>query len=1006
MKKKMIQFICSLFLFCLSAPGVFGQVREVSGKITDQSTGGPMAGVTVTVKGSSVSVTTDAGGIFLIRVPSEKVTLQFTYVGYEPVELKPGKGSMTVALKKADKSLDDVVVVGYGTVKKRDLTGAVSVVKANDIVRSPTNNPLEAIQGMVAGADIVRSSGKANASDTLLIRGTRSINGSSAPLVIIDGIQGGSIATMNPNDIETIEVLKDASATAIYGSQGANGVIIVTTKKGTSGKVRVNYNGYYGRDGYVQYPQPRMGQSYIDLRRTANANVGSWHSPKDDSTIFNSGELAAIGANQWVNWVDLVTNNGTRQSHSLSVSGGSEKSKAYLSVGYYGDNGMIKFNNLHQYNALLNLDQELAPWIKTGVQAGLVYSNANTRSGDPYSLGETAVPLGTPYDANGNVVVYPIAGYSGVMSPLSDDRGPLIATNNSISTRSTFNIHLDIQPMKDLTFKTIFGANLTSSRSGQYFDSSSLEEINNKLNVADVTTENVRFYDWDNVLTYNKQIGEHSFKVTGVTSYTAKFDETYYAYGTGLIYSSQLFYNLAGTSAAGRIITSSYVQTNNMSYAGRINYSYKGRYLFEATERVDGASLLSANRKWAAFPSASVAWRLSDEKFLQDINAISNLKVRFGYGVTGNSGILPYGTQSVLQVQPMGFENTPASAYIFSPLLGNANVQWELSKTANLGFDMGFFKDRIDATVDLYNTNTSRILMLRPVPASLGVSNTYQNVGSSRNRGIEVTLNTRNVDGRNFKWLSTVNFASNQEKITGLLGGTNIIGNPVETGSLLLGRPIHSFYSYRKLGIWQIGDSSKAAALTYGGTPFKPGDIKIADINHDGKISSDSDYTYIGNAEPKWALGFQNTFLYKGFDLTVLTIVRWGQMIQAKFLGRYDPTGHSNSPGYFNYWTTTNPTNDFPAPNAGKALTAMPGYQGLLYVDGSYWKIKTATLGYTFPQQLMRRAFMSSLRAYITCNNIFVKAKNHLIKDYDPERGGAEDSPMSRQLVVGLNVGF
>ena len=1005
------RLLLTLLLPLLACSIAMAQQGAITGMVVDEGSGQPIAGVTVAVKGHpATAAATDAAGVFHLRPPADlaagKVVLQISSVGYESTEFRPGAnpGSIRIGLKKTDKSMDEVVVIGYGqTVKKRDLTGAISVVKAADIVRSPTNDPLAAIEGMVPGADITVASGKEGAADSIHVRGTRTISGSTSPIYVIDGVQGGNLSTLNPNDIESIEVLKDASSTAIYGSQGANGVVVVTTKHGTSGKPRVSYNGYMGTNGFVQYPHPRSGQSYVDLRRAAYQASGVWSSPANDAQIFSGPELAAIQSNHWVNWVNAVEQAGLRESHNVSVAGGSEKSRAYLSAGFYGDNGMVRFNNMKQYNLLLNLDQNIAPWVRTGVQAALVYSNLNTRSADPYSLAETAVPLGTPFDALGNIDVYPL---SNIMSPLSDDRGPLIATNNSVSTNTTINAHIDLTPIKGLTATSRFGANFFSSRSGQYFDSSSLEEINNKYSYAGVTNNSTRFYEWDNIVTYSRDFGDHSFALTGLTTYTQNIKETYSASGTGLLYSSQLFYNLAG-APNNRFIGSGYVQQNNMSYAGRLHYSYKGKYIVDVTDRYDGASILSVGHKNYNFPSAAAAWRISDEKFMENVNAISNLKLRFSYGVAGNSGIPAYGTQSYLVVQTMGFENTNAPSYIFNTTIGNTGLGWELSKTANLGLDLGMFKGRIDLSVDAYNTNTDNILLLRSLPPSLGVSNTYQNVGATNNKGIEVGLTTRNIETSNFKWSTTFSFMSNHEKITKLINGTNIIdaSNP-ETNSLLLGHPIHSFYNYIKEGIWQNSEASEASTDSSGTTPFKPGQIKLKDLNGDHKISADSDRTYIGSQVPKWSLGFQNTFVYKQFDLTIYSIIRWGQMIQDADLGRYNPGGIANSPGFFNYWTPTHPSNDFPAPLANEPLSNIPGYTTLEYVDGSYWKIKTATLGYTLPTNLLKKAFMSNLRAYITVNNIFVKAKSHLIKDYDPEKGGTEDSPLSRQIVGGISIGF
>jgi TonB-linked SusC/RagA family outer membrane protein len=1006
---KIRRSLWTLLLSLLACSAVFGQTRTISGTVVDEGTGEPVAGATVIVKGNPASAAvTDSVGAFHLRITAVRPTLQISHVGFESLDFRfAGNGPVRLGMKKSDKSMDEVVVIGYGqTVKKRDLTGAISVVKAADIVRAPTNDPLSAIEGMVPGADITLTSGKENAADSIHIRGTHTVNGGSGPLYVIDGIQGGDINTLNPNDIESIEVLKDASSTAIYGSQGANGVIIVTTKRGTSGKARVSYNGYMGTNGFVHYPHPRSGQSYVDLRRAAYQATGVWNSPADDAKIFSAGEIAALQANHWVNWPGLVEQSGLRQSHSVSVSGGSDKSKAYLSAGFYGDDGMIKFNNLKQYNLLLNLDQTVNSWMKAGVQAGFVYSNSNTRSSDPYSLAETAVPLGTPFDSLGNIVVYPIAGAASNMSVLSDDRGPLIATNNNVSTRTSVNAHVDLSPIKGLTYTSRFGGNFFSGRSGQYFDSSSLEEISKKYSYASATNSSSRFIEWDNILSYNKEIGEHSFTVSGYSTYTQSINETYGASGTGLAYSSQLFYNLAG-APNNIFINSGYTKMNTMSYMGRIHYAYKGKYIFEATDRYDGSSILAIGHKNYNFPSASAAWRISDEKFMQDVNAVSNLKLRVSYGVAGNSGIRAYGTQSYLTVQTMGFENTNAQAYIFNTNIGNHDLGWELSKTANLGVDLGLFRDRIDLSVDVYNVNTDNMIMLRSLPPSLGVGTTLQNVGAAQNRGIEVSLNTRNVDGPDLKWLSTVSFMANRERITKLVNGTNIIdGQNPEAASLLLGHPIHSFYNYVKQGIWQNADSGKASGLVFGTTPFAPGMIKLADLNHDGKISPDSDRRYIGSQVPKFEIGFQNTFIYKNWDLTVFAIMRYGQMMQAQFLGRYNPGGIADGPGYFDYWTPTHVSNDFPAPKANESLSSIPGYTTLEYVDASYWKIKTATLGYTLPRGLLAKSFMTNLRAFITVNNIFVHARSHLVKDYDPERGGAEDSPLSRQIVGGLTVGF
>lgn len=980
---------------------------KITGRVTD-SLDNPLAGVSVQVKGQPRGVVTGANGTFSLEADAHAVLI-FSSVGYQTREVTVnGPAPLDIRLSTSASGLNEVVVIGYGTVRKRDLTGAISSVKAEDIVKSPTANPLEAIQGMVPGMDIVRSSGDAGAGVDILVRGTRTFSGSGAPLYIIDGVQGGDPSALNANDIASIEVLKDASSTAIYGSQGANGVVIVTTKKGETGKIKVSYNGYYGVDGWAQYPTPRMGTSYIDLRREAYRTTGIWSGPADDSKIFSSEELAAIQKGEWVNWIDLLKQNGIRQSHSVSLSGGTDRSKAYFSASYYRQSGMLKNNNLTRYNAMLNVEHTVNDWAKAGMQGIFTYSDINTRGSDPFSRAMTDPPFGEPYDSAGKINLYPVNGDPGILSPLSDDRGPQVATNNTIQTEVSLNAHVDLEPLKGLSFRTLFGVHLDNSRNGQYFDPTSIEQINVKYSYAGIQTDNTRYYNWNNILTYRNRFGDHAFTVTALSSYTHMNEELFGGSGTNLVYSSQLFYNLAGTESDNRSLSSGYTRSATMSYAGRINYSYKGKYLATVSERVDGASVLSSGHKWTGFPSVALAWRISDEGFMKGTRAVSDLKLRLSYGVAGNSGIAPYSTQNYLVNQPMGFENIPAPAYVFNSVIGNADLGWELSKTFNAGLDASFFSERLNATVDAYRTATSHIIYQRGLPPSLGVASIFQNVGASQNTGVEISLQSRNIETPHFRWETTLNFTADRGKITRLINGTDIIDpQDPENNSLLLGHPIHSFYNYKKLGIWQTSEESKAAALTFGGTPFQPGDIKLEDLNHDGQISPDSDRTFIGSAEPKWFAGLQNTFSYKGFDLSIYMLARWGQMIKADFLGRYNPAGEGNNgPAYFDYWTPENPTNDYPRPRQNTSLGDYPGNTTLIYVDGSYVKLKTVSLGYTLPSRISAKLRMEHLRAYVTCNNIFVKAQSHLIRYYDPEDGGSEDAPLTRQLVFGLNVGF
>lgn len=1005
-------FFTSFCFVLLSVFTVKAQNRNITGQVLSSDKSEPLIGVSVIVKGTTTGAATDINGKFSLAVPQTgNVTLVVKYIGFKQQEivLAANQQNLTIRLAPEATSLDEVVVIGFGQVKKRDLTAAVSVVKSADIVQSPTQNPLEAIAGKAPGVDIVRTTGTPGSSPTVAIRGHRSITGSTNPLYIIDGVQGADPNNLNSYDIDNIEILKDASATAIYGSQGANGVIIITTKKGVAGKPKVSYNSYFGVNGMPSYPTPRTGESYIQLRQEAYRAAGQ---STELSNIFNAAELNAINNNQWVNYVDLLSHNSTQQSHTISVSGGSEKTKAFASLNYYNENGALKNNNLKRYNARLNMEHIISKWFKTGIQAQVSYYNTNNRK-DPWSTALTTEPLGTPYDANGNINIYPLVDANGVanktsvpINPLTDERGYDAATNNQHQTNIFLSPYLEITPtvIKGLTYRSNFGTTLSNSRQGIFYDANSLNQYTAAVSATSAVNTSNNYYTWDNILTYNREFGPHSFTATLASTYTNRVIESYTGKGTNQLLGSQSFYNLNGTSS--QSLASSYIKTETMAYVGRVNYSYKGKYLLEASERYDGSSLLSAGHKWHYFPAASAAWNISEEDFLKDVKQISQLKLRASYGVTGNAGLSAYATQSTVATYPMGFGDNVATAYQFNGTVGNLDLGWEMSKTLDIGTDISLYRDRITATIDWYNTNTTGILYTRTLPQSTGQTSVSQNVGTSVNRGIELALNTRNIQTKNFQWNSTLTFTSNKEKLTSVINGNNIIASTSsETNSLLVGYPIASFYTFKKLGIWQTAEAAEAATYTHGGVAFKPGDIKLEDLNGDHVIN-ESDRQYVGANVPKWTGGFQNTFKYKSFDLTFYILARWGQTINAQFMGRYNPSGTGNGPDNFNYWTPENPTNDFPRPLQGSSISSYYGYQSLNFIDGSYLKLRNATLGYTLPASIAKKIMASRIRVYGTAYNIYTYTRSKYLKGYDPEANGSESAPLTKSLVFGLNVDF
>ncbi len=992
---------------------------SVNGIVTDEA-GEPMIGVTIKVKGTKTAAVTNLDGQFSINAANGE-TLELSYIGYEAQAVKISSPNMKIVMKEESKAMDEVVVIGYGVMKKRDLTGSVSSIKAEDIVRSPSSNAMEALQGQVPGMDITRNSGSATSGVTINIRGQRSLSDvqdefgndiANAPLFIIDGMQGGSIADISPSDIESIEVLKDASSTAIYGSQGANGVIIVTTKKGKTGRMRLSYNGYVGVNGWAQYPEMNIGDSYVNMRRESYRTAGQWNSPEDDSKIFTLQEWEAIQDGDWTDWVDEVLHTGFVQSHQITASGGSEKTVAILSAGFYQETGAFKNDKMDRYNIRMNVEHKVNKWFKIGATTQITHYAQDERAENVLWRAATNVPLGKAYDEEGKVNLWPL-GQSGQVNPLADEASPNTAKHHTLKTNIIANGYIELTPVNGLSFRSSLGTNYTHYRKQDFASANSIDRAGvYSTSESTVSSSEKSFVNWDNVINYTKTIGDHTFGGTALTSYTQTKFTGVTAGGTGQLLDSYLYHNLTANDQSSYQIGSNYIQHTTFSYALRLNYSYKGRYLMTLSNRWDGDSRLADGNKWASFPSVALAWRLNEESFMKNIGWLSNLKVRLSYGKTGNSGIMPYGTMSgVTPYTNAAFQDNGYTYYNFNKYIGNKNVGWEISKTWDLGFDIGILNNRVSAVIDLYRTNTSDLLLPRNLPTSMGGSNAtsflmYQNIGATMNQGIEIAVNSTNIVSKNFEWKSSLTFSANHEEITELIDGNDIVsGENPETESLLIGHPLNSFYTYKRLGIWQTDEAEEAATYFKDAAktqPFKPGDIKVADLDGNHIIDGD-DRCYIGSTSPKWTAGFNNTLRYKDFDLNIYVIARWGQYIDYEFSKAYDPYGKKNFPAYFNYWTPENPSNDFPRP-AQTDLFNYLGYQSLEYIEGSYWKIKTISLGYTLPKKLTSKIGVQNLRVYLTANNLFSFSGNHLIKDYDAERGGSAKAPLQRQFIFGINL--
>ncbi|WP_205509137.1 TonB-dependent receptor [Longitalea arenae] len=965
--------------------------KKVTGKITDPN-GAPLSGVTVTIKGTTKATTTNEQGVFTLMADENDV-LVFSYVGYESQEIKVGDKTMiTLSLASAASSLENIVVIGYGTVKKRDLTGAVVSLKGDEVKKVPAGNVMESVQGKVAGVDITRTSGGAGSNVNITVRGNRSVLAQNTPLFIVDGIQYANFQDINPNDIQSMEVLKDASSTAIYGSRGANGVVIITTKRGASGKVRVGANAYYGISEVAGYPEPMNGPQYAELKRQASRTAGAWNSPADDPNVFKA-DLAAATSGQSTYWPGLLLQDGSQQDYGINVAAGSEKTKVFFSFDYFKEKGILNNDFSGRYTLRLNIDQTIIGTFKVGLQSQLTYYDENRRTDNILNVANKVIPYFTPYNPDGSIIRIP--GNANQVNPLLEEL-PGAYINETNTTRILSSAYAEWKPFPSLTLRSNLGITNSSSRNGLFLGENTITRFTSTGSLAKVTNATQADLIWENIITWNKKFGDHGLDVTAVTSYLSNKTDSAYSQGTGQIIPGQSWHALL-SNPSNINIWSNYIGSNLLSGALRLNYNFKGKYLLTLTGRADGSSVLLKENRWSFFPSAAVAWRIIDENFMASQNLFSDLKLRASYGVAGNAAVKPYSTNSGLILIPHSWNDVSMIAYGYDPQNGNRNLKWELTGTQNIGLDFGLFKNRLSASVDYYDSRTRDLLLLRPLPGSSGHTKVVENVGKTRNNGIEIQLRTVNVQNQQITWTSAITYTRNKERITELANGKNDIAS-----GLFIGHPVKSFYDFKKEGIWQTADTALARSFGY-----KAGDIRVADLSGDkgqpdGKLDATYDRTVIGSAVPDYTLGFSNDISYKNFDLNIYVFARVGQTFVSDYANKFEPNAIENGANV-NYWTPENPTNDYPRPNINISRASMPFATTLGYKDGSFVKIRNITLGYTLPKTLTQRFHVSSLRWYVSAKNYFTFAKE---KDYDPEGEGSFDRPLTKLIVTGINLEF
>ena len=1010
------------------SPVVQQDRRQITGVVTDER-GEPIIGANILEKGTTNGVVTDIDGNFAISLLSDAV-LQISYIGFINQEIKLGaQATYNIVMREDLLNLDEVVVVGYGTVKKRDLTGSVASVDAQKIASIPASTAAEALQGRVPGVMVTNSNWSPGSSPTVMIRGKRSITASNDPLYVIDGVPvTGGLDQISPADIESMEVLKDASATAIYGARGANGVILITSKQGKAGKTQVDYNGYVGAQTILNHLDFWKGPDYAEYTREAYRNTtnsairynSDIASREQDLTCPGFMRDASIMESVMMGWgdngvydpsrvrtidfLDYVTRTGMVTDHQISVRGGNEKTNFLTSATYNKNEGIFKDESNERYSIRINLNHEINKSVKIGAMAQ--YAHSTRQRGAGLHGGWRLSPLAQLWNADGEIIPLP-GSYNVYNQILNLEPGAVdrpVKTTNFLGS-----YYMDVKlPVDGMKFRSNLGLD---SRTVQDYEFFSARTSNRGMGTSYARNQVVKYtmFTLENMLFYDKTFyDKHSFGVTLLQSVQEDQRELVNVAMENLPADNLKYYDL-GSGLVTNTIGSSMTKWNMASFMGRLNYNYLGRYLLTVSARYDGSSRLADGHKWVLFPSAALAWRINEEAFMDNAEWLDNLKMRVGFGKTGNSAVSPYQTKGSLSIIRYPFDNGATSMIGYAPgVMANSLLTWEATESWNVGVDFGILRGRVNGTVEVYMQNTRDLLLERQLPVVSGFSNVLSNVGKTRNKGIEFSINTLNVNKKEFQWTTDLMLSSNKEEIVELYNGKND-----DIGSKwFIGQPVNVHYDYKKVGIWQNTDADLAeiAKFAANGTRFAPGDIKIEDVNGDYKIT-DADKQILGNMRPKLTASMVNTFNYKGLDLSVFLYASFGAMLYNDIYA-LEHCGR-NGGVKVDYWTPTNPTNAYPRPSIDEEH---PLYVTSTYYEkADYLRVRTLTLGYTLPKHITQKLMTEKLRVYFTAQNPLVFTNYSGI---DPEasrvnsagnpetNGSGFGAPSVSSWILGVNLTF
>jgi TonB-dependent starch-binding outer membrane protein SusC len=1042
----LIRFVSVFFLTVLLSASLYAQ-EIVRGKVTDES-GTGMPGVNIIIKGTAQGTTTDAQGNYSVEVPADAAqkVLIFSFIGYTTQEVSiEGRTVLNVSLAPSVYALGEVVVVGYGTQRRADVTGSLVTVNSEALREVPVANLQQALQGRAAGVEVQRVGTAPGATARIRVRGERTINGSNDPLLVLDGIPfEGNISDINPDEIESVNVLKDASATAIYGSRGANGVIIITTKRGIVGETRVTLNSYYGITTVARKYDMFNAEEYATMRDISGFTEG-----------YQPEEIEGMALGRNTDWQELMYENGIITNHNIGITGGSENGRYAVSGGYYKETTILPGQDFERYSLKTTLDNNIGNRIRIGLNSlnSISYTNGsqfvNQQPNTPGAFGGGVMypilalsPLMPAYDENGEIFRTP----AGNQTDRTQQYNPLLLkTNNDDWTdrirrfRSFNSAFGEIEIIDGLKYRFNVGLDFTQANSAQFQGQDTYFRTQNQSNRARVRNEEQISWTAENVVTYDKTFAnDHRLTFTGL--YSAQQSKTWSTMVSKDSINADFiqYYNMGIASpTANHLLDGGESTWGLISYMARVNYAFKDRYLITLTYRRDGSSRLA--QKWHNYPAVAVGWNIGEESFLQDQQVLSSLKFRVGYGQTSNQSVAPYTTLGGVSPNNGGvpirynYGTTKVVGYL-PARIPDTSLDWEYTNTWNVGLDFGLLEDRITGSIEWYDAQTKNLLYNYQLPITSGYQDAFQtNLGRVENKGFEISISANIIKSPSgFTWSADLNWFLNRNKLLELAPGEERnIGN-----GLHVGYPLTAIYNFKKLGVWQLDEAAEAAL--YGQVP---GQLKIADLSGpegvpDGKLDEEYDRTVIGDQQADWQGGITNRFAYKGFDFSFVTYARFGGLLMSYL---HAPNGAylTNNNGLRNgldvdYWTPDNPTNWFPAPNSALPGGAANSWSTLAYYDASFIRVRSINLGYTLPGSLADKISAKSLRVYFTAQNPFLLYAPYVTKwnGVDPEptgqgqtgivatgagfRTGGQNqnlvisaaTPPVRSFILGINVTF